>query len=134
MLTGTRRIKSFVPLSSIAPELAPPGQHLLFGLASPVSSEVSMNEEEELRQVTMDIKEQLPEFEKYGRILKIDLHNVDDPLTDVSTRIGFGMPPETPVKNLYNVGDAILAPGFAGTTAAVESSFRVLEMLKKRLK
>ena len=134
MLTGTRRVKSFVPLSSIAPELAPPGQHLLFGLASPVSSEVPMNEEEELRQVTLDIKEQLPEFEKYGRILKLDPRNVDNPLTDVSTRPGFGMPPETPVKNLYNVGDAILAPGLAGTTAAVESSFRVLEMLKKRLK
>ena len=134
MLTGTRRIKSFVPLSSIAPELAPPGQHLLFGLASPISSEVPMNEEEELRQVTLDIKEQLPDFEKHGRILKLDPRNVDHPLTDVSTRPGYGIPPETPVKNLYNVGDAILAPGIVGTTAAVESSFRVFDMLKKRLK
>ena len=93
-----------------------------------------MNEEEELRQVTLDIKEQLPDFEKHGRILKLDPRNVDHPLTDVSTRPGYGIPPETPVKNLYNVGDAILAPGIVGTTAAVESSFRVFDMLKKRLK
>jgi len=134
MLTGTRRIKSFVPLSSIAPELAPPGQHLLFGLASPVSSEVDMDVDEEQRQVTLDIKEQLPGFENHGRILRMEARNRDHPLTDVKTRPGMGMPPETPVKNLYNVGDTILGPGLAGTTGAADSALRVLEMLKKRLK
>ncbi len=134
MLTGTRRVKSFIPLTSIAPELAPPGQHLLFGLASPVSSEVDMDVDEELRQVTLDIKEQLPGFEKYGRILKLDPRNRDHPFTDVKTRPGLGMPPETPVKNLYNVGDAILGPGLAGTTGAAESALRVVEMIRKSLK
>ncbi len=134
MLTGTRRIKSFVPLSSIAPALAPPGQHLLFGLASPVSSEVDMDVDEELRQVTLDIKEQLPGFEKHGRILRMEARNRDHPLTDVKTRPGMGMPPETPVKNLYNVGDTILGPGLAGTTGAADSALRVVEMIRKSLK
>ncbi len=134
MLTGTRRIKSFVPLSSIAPALAPPGQHLLFGLASPVSSEVDMDTDEEVRQVTLDIKEQLPGFEKHGRILRMEARNRDHPLTDVKTRPGMGMPPETPVKNLYNVGDTILGPGLAGTTGAADSALRVVEMIRKSLK
>jgi len=134
MLTGTRRIKSLVPLTSIAPALAPPGQHLMFGLASPVSSEVNMDVDEETRQVTLDIKEQLPLFEKHGRILRIETRNRDNPFTDVKTRPGLGMPAETPVKNLYNVGDSILAPGLAGTTGAAESALRVVEILRKRLK
>jgi phytoene dehydrogenase-like protein len=134
MLTGTRRIRTLVPLSSIAPELAPPGQHLLFGLASPVSSEVHTNIDEELRQVTLDLQEQLPGFEKHGRVLKLEVHDIDDPFTDAVTRPGFGMVPETPVKNLYNVGDTILSPGLVGTAGAVESSFRVVDILRKRLK
>ena len=134
MLTGTRRIKSFVPLSSIAPDLAPAGQHLMFGLASPVTSEVDMDIDEEVRQVTLDIEEQLPLYKKHGRILRIETRNRHNPLTDVKVRPGMGMPPETPVKNLYNVGDTILDPGLAGTTGAADSALKVVEMLRKRLK
>ena len=93
-----------------------------------------MDIEEETRQVTLDIKEQLPLFEKHGRILRIEPRNRDNPFTDVKARPGLGMPPETPVKNLYNVGDSILAPGIVGTTGAAESALRVVETLRKRLK
>ncbi|MFC2122759.1 phytoene desaturase family protein [Bacteroidota bacterium] len=134
MLTGTRRIKSLIPLSSIAPDLAPPGQHLMFGLASPVTSELDMDVDEETRQVTLDIEEQLPLYKKHGRILRIETRNRNNPLTDVKTRPGMGMPPETPIKNLYNVGDCILDSGLAGTTGAADSALKVVEMLKKRLK
>ena len=65
---------------------------------------------------------------------KLEVHDIDDPFTDAVTRPGLGMPPETPLKSLYNVGDTILAPGLVGTTAAVESSFRIVEVLRKRLK
>lgn len=134
MLTGARRMRSFVPLSSIAPQLAPPGQHLMFGLASPLTSETRINVEEEARQVTLDLEEQLPRFKEHGRILMVDVRNIDHQFTDCVTRPGLGLPPETPVKNLYNVGDAILAPGLVGTTGAADSALRVLEIVKKRLK
>ena len=134
MLTGTRRIVSLVPLSNAAPELAPPGQHLLFAPGPPVSSEFRVNADEEIRQATLDLQEQIPQFEKHGRILKIVSKNIDDEFPFQGTRIGFGMPIETPVKNLYNVGDWTLGPGLTGTTAAAESAFRVVEMVKKRLK
>ena len=134
MLTGTRRIKSFVPISIIAPQLAPPGQHLMFGLGSPVSSEKRVNVEEETRQTMLDLEEQLPRFKEHGKVLMIDVRNIDHQFPDVVTRPGAGLPPETPVKNLYNVGDAILAPGLVGTTGAADSALRVVEIVKKKLK
>ena len=134
MLTGTRRLRSFVPLSCISPELAPPGQHLLFCYGSAPSSEVHLDEEEEHRQVKLDLIEQIPKFEKQGRILKIWCKDIGDDLPESRTRVGLGMPLETPVTNLYNIGDAILARGLVGTTGAADSGKRVAELIKKRVK
>jgi phytoene dehydrogenase-like protein len=135
MLTGTRRIKSIIPMSSIAPELAPPGQHLLFAYCSPRTSFMNhMDIEEEVRQVRLDLSEQLPGLEKYGRILRIDPRDIDHEFTGSRARIGSGMPIETPTKNLFNVGDGCYAPGLNGTTGAVDSAQRVVETVKKRFK
>ena len=134
MLTGTRRLRSLVPLSSISPKLAPPGQHLLFCYGSGPSSEVHLDTEEEERQINLDLVEQLPKFEKHGRVLKMWSKDIDDDLPESRTRVGLGMAPETPVKNLYNVGDAILAQGLVGTNGAAESGRRVAELIRKRVK
>jgi phytoene dehydrogenase-like protein len=132
MLAGTRRITSIIPMSSISPDYAPPGQHVLFAYASPRSYCVPMDEEEELRQTTLDLQEQLPGLEKYGRILKLDPRNVDR--EDTATTAWFGMPIETPVKNLYNVGDAMLPLGVVGATGAIDSGRRVAEIVRKIIK
>lgn len=134
MLTGARRVVSIVPLSNACPALAPPGQHLMFVAGPPVSSECRVNADEEIRQVTLDIEEQLPQFKQHGRILRIVCKNIDDEFPFGGTRIGYGMPIETPVKGLYNVGDWCFGKGLTGTTGAVESSFRVVEQVKKLLK
>ena len=43
------------------------------------------------------------------------------------------MPLETTVPNLFNVGDACLAPGMDGTSGSVETGYRVLEMVESVL-
>ena len=52
------------------------------------------------------------------------------------------MPPETPIKNLFNVGDAITAvwkrkrlidTGYVGTMAAADSAILVANRVKKML-
>lgn len=134
MLTGTRRLTSFVPMSTIAPELAPPGKHVLFCFGAPKSSEVHMDKEEEIRQITLDLEEQIPRFKEHGRIIRMWPKDIDDEFPEVRTRTGLGMPPETPIKNLYNVGDAILTMGIAGSTGAAESGKRVAEIVKKKIK
>jgi len=133
-IVGARRITSVVPISNVVPEAAPPGQHLLFAFGGPVSNEVHMNIEEEQRQITFDIKEQFPLFEKHGRILKMDSHDIDHEFPEMRTRCGFGMPPDTPVKNLYNVGDAVADFGLTGGVSAADSGMRVARMIRKSFK
>jgi len=133
-VVGARRITSVVPISNVVPEAAPPGQHLLFAFGGPVSNEVHMNIEEEQRQITLDIKEQFPLFEKHGKILKIDSRDIDHEFPEMRTRVGYGMPPETPIKNLFNVGDAMLDVGLSGGVAAAESGMRVARIVRKSFK
>jgi len=133
MWTGTRRITSVVPFSSVCPGLAPAGQHMLFAFGAPKTSEAHMNKEEEIRQITLDLEEQMPKFKEHGRILKFVPKDVDDPFPEVRTR-GPGVPCETPIKGLYNVGDAILEPGYAGSTGAALSGRKVVEIVKKNYK
>jgi len=134
MLTGARRLTSFVPISLIVPELAPPGQHMMFCFGAPKTSELHMDKEEEMRQITLDLEEQIPLFKEHGRILQMWPKDIDDDFPEVRTRTGLGMEPETPVKNLYNVGDAILTMGIAGSTGAAESGQRAFEAIKKKVK
>ncbi len=134
MLTGTRRITSFVPISLIVPGLAPPGQHMMFCFGAPKTSELHMDKEEEKRQITLDLEEQIPRFKEHGRILQMWPKDIDDDFPEVRTRTGLGMEPETSVKNLYNVGDAILTMGIAGSTGAAESGKRAADAIKKKTK
>jgi phytoene dehydrogenase-like protein len=134
MLTGTRRIRSIVPLSNIAHGLAPPGQHLLYATGRPVSTLVHLNEEEEVRQVSLDLKEQLPLFERHGRILRIDARDLDSEWVDGWCSVGFCVPNETPVKGLYLAGDGALPWGLIGSTGAAGSARQAAELIKKAIK
>jgi phytoene dehydrogenase-like protein len=134
MVVGARRITSVIPLSAISPQLAPPGQHLLFAFGSPVSNDVRMDVEVEQEQILKDLKEQFPLFEKHGRVIKFDSRNIDDELPEMRTRVGIVLPVETPVKNLYNVGDGCPIMGYTGSNAAAETAIRVAGMVRKQFK
>ncbi|GAI07220.1 unnamed protein product, partial [marine sediment metagenome] len=134
MVVGARRITSVIPLSSISPQLAPPGQHLTFCFGSPVSNETRMDVEVEQGQILLDLKEQFPLFEEHGRVIKFDSRNIDDELPEMRARVGEGIGIETPISNLYNVGDACPAPGYTGSNAAAETAKRVAGIVGKRFK
>jgi len=135
MLTGARRITSIIPIASIAPETAPPGQYLLFIYAAPRTSFLDhMDIEEEMRQIRLDLEEQLPGYKEHGRILKMEPRDIDHEFPGGRVRVGSGMPSQTPVKNLYNVGDAVLSFGLAGATGAADSAKRVAEIIQKSLR
>ena len=134
MIVGARRITSVVPLSNISPHFAPPGQYLTFCFGGPVSNEVHMNAEVEREQCLLDIKEQFPLFEKHGRILTTVSKDIDDELPEMHTRVGLGMPTETPIKNLYNVGDGCGPYGYSGSNLATGSAKPVAETIKNSIK
>jgi len=134
MTTGTRRMSAVIPMSSFCPELAPPGQHLLFLVGVPETFEVPMIPEVERELLLLDLKEQFPLFEKHGRILKITHKNIDDELPGERTGTDRMMSTETPLSNLYSVGDAVCSPGYVGTLGSADSSKRVADTVRKRFK
>ena len=93
-----------------------------------------MNPEVEQDQILLDLKEQFPLFEKHGRILKFDFRDVDHDLPEMRARCGEGMPYETPVKNLYNVGDGCKTYGYSGSNLASASAIKVVELIKSSIK
>jgi hypothetical protein len=82
----------------------------------------------------LDIKELFPEFEKHGRILDATVRDIDDEFPELRTWPGYDMPRETPIKNLYNVGDGVKTVGMTGTAASAESGKLVAETVKKQIK
>jgi phytoene dehydrogenase-like protein len=140
---GARRIIGIDPFSTISPDLAPPGQHLTFIFGGPQASLFPPDEEYEKKQYMLDLDELLPGWRDHGRILKFDLRNIDDEFPEYRSWPGHGLPPETAIKNLYNVGDAITAvwegkqlidTGYVGTAAAADSAFMVADRVDKVLK
>jgi phytoene desaturase len=138
-VAGARRVVGIVPFSSISPELAPPGQHLTFVFGAPQNSLLTMDFEYETKQYTLDLDDLLPGWKKDSRILKFDLRNVDSEFPEYRSWPGHGIPPETYIKNLYNVGDAIIArqegeqvidTGYVGTAGAAESGRVVADIVK----
>ena len=134
-IVGARRLISIVPFSNISPEYAPPGQYLTFALGMPQTVYVHMDVEYERQQLLLDLKENLPLFEKHGRVLKWVFKNFDDEVPFLRTWGNEGMPCETPVRNLYNIGDGVAtAPGVGGMIGASESARTVVGIVRKRLK
>ena len=76
----------------------------------------------------------IPGYKEHGRILKMEPRDIDHEFPGGRARVGSGMPPQTPVKNLYNVGDAVLSFGLAGATGAADSARRVAEIIQKSLR
>jgi len=135
LVSNARRITDAIPLTNGCPEMAPPGQHLTWACASPPSTLFPVDPEEEARQCTKDIEMIFPDLEKKnGRVLKIEVRNIDHDLPEGRTWLGpaYNMQKDTPVKNLYNVGDATCSPGIGGTSGCAEGAKRILEMVKKK--
>jgi phytoene desaturase len=133
ILMGSRRIKTIIPISNICPELVPPGQHLIYTSAKSESTLHPMDIKYEMQMVKRDIREFFPDFEKHGRILKMRACDIINEWPEGRTWLGYGMPLETPIPNLFNVGDSCIAPGLIGTPGAVESGFRVADIVERVL-
>ncbi|MFX0019963.1 MAG: phytoene desaturase family protein [Candidatus Hermodarchaeota archaeon] len=131
IIMGSRRIKTVIPISNICPELVPPGEHLFYTSAKSESTLHPMDIKYEMQQVKSDIREFFPDFENHGRILKMRACDIINEWPEGRTWLGYGMPLETPISNLFNVGDSCIAPGLIGTPGSVESGYRVVDIVEK---
>ena len=82
-----------------------------------------MDRDDERRANVADIHALFPDFAaRGGRVLDVQLRDIGDP--DVVARAfpGRHAPVETPVANLFNVGDSCAPDGFVATPAAAMSA------------
>ncbi|MFO8011298.1 MAG: FAD-dependent oxidoreductase [Dehalococcoidia bacterium] len=128
--TDTNRKEGWSVPTLIWPGHAPEGKHLLHGFAVPKSTlEYSPKEEDDL--FMEDLREVFPDFEESeGRLLLRRRFCAEWPVT--RSWQGYDVGQETPVKNLYNVGDGVKPEGWIVGAGAAQSGRIVAKMIIHR--
>jgi phytoene desaturase len=112
-------------LTTTCPELAPPGWHLYVAYSVPKSSTAPLDPQAEIDHALAELSSEYPAFADAKLLAATPMHG-DWPAA--RTCPGYNMPQETPVKNLWNVGDSVIAYGDGGTQACAETGKRAAEL------
>jgi len=131
-LTDARRLFGISDYTHINPESAPKGKYLIHGCAFLASPEPPYDLKNEIELCLQDFRENLPGFDEYAQILRINVFQGDWGV--LGTRPGYSLPTKTPVEGLYLAGDASAPLGWWGCPAAVVSGRRVAEDIVRRYK
>ena len=131
VIAGARRIVVGGEIALLCPDLAPEGMHLSYYCGYPPNSLIPMEAEWEKIQCKRDLEEHFPDIKKYGEILQMEVHDVDSDSPGARAWPGYDMPPETSIKNLYNVGEGVRAAGWSGTNKAAETARQVADTVSK---
>jgi phytoene dehydrogenase-like protein len=132
VITGTQAIVTGVTLTLHSDQIGPPGKHLLWTCGTPASCTKPIDRELELKRNEEDLHTAFPLYKKYGRVLKWVVKDIDDDLPCMRTPPGYDMPVETPIPNLFNVGDAVKDPGWTGSPACAKNAWKVVDIVRKQ--
>lgn len=132
MPIGTRRVCWIVNPTTLCPDLAPKGQHLMLSYNAFGDSTSTSNLDEEIRLNIQDLREMFPDFDSHARVLMAVTFYGDWPIYHAWP--GEDMPQKTPIENLYNVGDGVKEAGMIGLESAAETARIVAEDIKARLR
>jgi len=130
---GTRRIAGGLPVSNVCPQLAPPGQHLTILWGTPPSCSQRMNAKQEIIENQADIEQIFPAFKQHGRILKMEVHDINSRFPAYRSWMGEDIEPETPVTRLYNTGDGVKPFGWEGLAACAQGARQVADAITRQL-
>jgi phytoene dehydrogenase-like protein len=133
VISGARRLVCAGDIALLCPDLAPRGKHLSYYCGYPLNSLVPMEVEWEKTQCQRDLEEHFPDITKHGEILHMGVHDVDSDFPGARAWPGYDMPPETSIKNLYNIGEGVRATGWSGTNKAATTAREVADMVAKTL-
>ena len=126
---GTRRVNMVDSPSYDCPSVAPPGKHLYTVGAAPFDSLEPGDLDAEFDLVMQDLRDVVPGFDDRCRVLTRTCYRGKWP--------GFRAVPgspvshRTPVRGLFNVGDASCPRGFAGSMGAATSAMLVRDDLRR---
>lgn len=125
-LHGTRRALVIMTPTVVCPDLAPAGKHLHISCAGPESQVGPWNMTEEVDLHLLDLRENIPRLDKYGKVLHVGCYRGDFPTLTNGPFVGWSpMPQKTPVENLYNVGDGVGPKGWSGSAAGCALTARI---------
>jgi phytoene desaturase len=122
---GTRRVNMLDVPSLDCAGLAPSGKHLYTVGAAPLDTSDPGDVDAEFACVLADLRDMIPGFDQRCRILTRTCYRGKWP--GFRTRPGQALPLRTSVRGLFNVGDAVCAPGHAGSMGAADSAMRARE-------
>jgi phytoene dehydrogenase-like protein len=125
-----RRINMIDVPSLECPDVAPPGKHLYTVGAAPLNSQDPGDIRKEMELVIEDLREIIPDFDARCDILTKTCYR--DKWPGFRTRPGAPLPIQTPVENLYNVGDSVCPRGYAGSMGAAHSAQLVRDQIRAR--
>ena len=134
LMVGTRRVCNCAPVTNLCPDLAPKGKHLLVVYGQPISSLQPLFARHEVALCIQDLEDCLPKFKEHGEILRTDTRAQTDPWPVYRSWAGYDMPQETPLPNLFNVGDGVKPVGGVGLPACAESARIVVDKVRKKFK
>ncbi|MRH93132.1 NAD(P)-binding protein [Nocardia sp. SYP-A9097] len=123
---NTRRLCYAADFTATCPEMAPEGWHLYVGTGLPKPSVGDFDVEAEAALLLHDLRCEIPGFES-ARLLSIDVTRDDWP--PQRTVAGYDLPHDTPIPNLWNVGDAVKEYAHGGTTACAETAQIVVDKI-----
>ncbi|NQT72726.1 MAG: NAD(P)/FAD-dependent oxidoreductase [Chloroflexi bacterium] len=130
--TDTRRKVSWSVPTMMWPEHAPNGKHLLHGFAVPRST-LDYDPKEEHDIFMQDLMDVFPDFKKCGGQLLLRRNFCGEwPCTRAWQ--GYDVTQETPIENLYNVGDGAKPEGWIVGSGAAESGRIVARKIMERIK
>lgn len=115
----TRRLCNMGELTAMCPELAPPGWHMYVAYAVPRPSLSDFDEQAETELALQDLRDEFPGF-KDAKMLSIRVMRGEWPAQ--RSCAGFDLPQETPLANLWHVGDAVKDYGGGGTQACADNA------------
>lgn len=120
----TRRLCNMGELTATCPELAPPGWHLYVAYAVPKPAIGDFDAAAETELGLQDLRDEFPGFAA-AKLLSIRVMRGDWPTQ--RSCAGYDMAQETPLANLWHVGDAVKDYGDGGTQACALTGKRAAE-------
>jgi len=111
----TRRLCNMGELTATCPELAPAGWYLYVAYAVPKPAIGDFDEKAEIEAGLQDLRDEFPDFEREAKVISIRVMRDDWPAQRSCS--GYDLPQDTPLKNLWHVGDAVKDYGDGGTQA-----------------
>jgi phytoene dehydrogenase-like protein len=126
VFSATERVCNAGNLTATCPELAPEGKHLTVVYAVPRPAVGEFDADHELALALQELREELPGM---ANAEVIDARVMRDDWPAQRALSGYEMPRDTPLENLWNVGDGVRDYGSGGTQACAETARDVVAEL-----